>query len=90
MFTQRELAAALRESVFSPHKPGPMKIIVDVGNVNYYTRRGCELATLAQTALTAEQASVYLTQAIAILGVAKLIIKKGMDVESHKKLVTLM
>jgi len=77
MFTQRELAATLRESVFSPHKLGPMKIIVDVGNVDYYIKRADEFVMLAETALTGDQCMDYLTQAISLLGVAKTLIKKS-------------
>ena len=31
------------ESVFDPRAPGPMKVIADIGNQNYYKLRAIEL-----------------------------------------------
>jgi len=44
---KRELAAVLRESVFAPNKPGPLKVIMDVGDSRYYRQRALELITLS-------------------------------------------
>ncbi len=69
--TKRELAAILRESAVAPNKPGPLKIIIDVGDVQYYMRRAMELVTLTLISPTVDQQEYYLEQAIFLLGVAK-------------------
>ena len=71
MTTKREIAAALRSAIFSPGKPGPLRVIADVGDLNYYIRRAQELLTLSLTALTTEQRDHYLTTALSILALAK-------------------
>jgi hypothetical protein len=38
-----QLQRILRESVFDPNEPGPLKVISDVGNVDYYRNRSIEL-----------------------------------------------
>lgn len=72
--TKRELAAVLRESVFAPNKPGPLKVIMDVGDTRYYRQRALELVTLSLETPTKEQCAYYLEQAITLLAVAKHII----------------
>ena len=73
--TKKELAAVLRESVFAPNKPGPLKVIVDVGDSRYYMQRALELIVLSLQSPTAEQQRDYLGDAITLLGVAKHTIK---------------
>lgn len=68
---KRELAATLRESVFAPNKPGPLKIMVDVGDPRYYIQRAMEFGTLTLQSPTIDQQIDYLEQAIALLAVAK-------------------
>jgi hypothetical protein len=66
--TKRQLQAALRESVFTPKDPGPLKAIVDVGNRDYYIRRAKEFLDLSL-----ENGSYpYLTLAISLIALAKL------------------
>ncbi len=73
--TKRELAATLRESIFAPNKPGPLKVIMDVGGSYYYRQRALELVTLSLESPTEEQCVYYLEQAITLLAVAKHIIR---------------
>jgi len=42
---QKQIAKILRECVFSPAKPGPMKVVSDVGDPRYYQTRVIELLT---------------------------------------------
>ena len=77
--TKRELAAVLRESVFAPNKPGPLKIIVDVGDSRYYSQRALELIVLSLQSPTGEQKQDYLGDAITLLGVAKHTIRTNCD-----------
>jgi len=77
--TKRELAAVLRESVFAPNKPGPLKVIVDVGDSRYYSQRALELIVLSLQSPTGEQKQDYLGDAITLLGVAKHTIKTDCD-----------
>ncbi len=72
--TKRKLQAILRESAFSPSKPGPLKIISDVGSLNYWITRAIELSTLSLTALTTDQRQHYLKQAISLLALARMTI----------------
>ena len=72
---KRELAAVLRESIFAPNKPGPLKVIIDVGDTRYYSQRALELITLSLESPTEEQCAYYLEQAITLLAVAKFLIR---------------
>ena len=40
---KKEISSKLRESAFAPNKPGPLKIIADVGNSDYYIKRAIEM-----------------------------------------------
>ncbi|KKN17632.1 hypothetical protein LCGC14_0963840 [marine sediment metagenome] len=66
-----QIAKALREAAFTPGKPGPLKVIADVGNINYYIRRATEFLTLSLTALTREQRVKYFDNALALTALAK-------------------
>ena len=68
---KRELAAVLRESVQAINRPGPLRVIVDVGDTRYYVQRAKELVTLILESPTSEQQIAYLSDAIFLLGVAK-------------------
>ncbi len=61
----------LRESVQAINKPGPLRVIVDVGDTRYYVQRAKELVTLTLESPTSEQQIAYLSDAIFLLGVAK-------------------
>lgn len=71
MATQRQIAAALRDAVFAPGKPGPMKVIADVGNFDYYIRRAQELLINVHCAPTADQRDHYLQHVLSVLALAK-------------------
>lgn len=40
-----QIRKILSQSAFNPRKPGPMKVIADVGDPNYYRQRALELIT---------------------------------------------
>ena len=68
---KRQIAKALSSAAFTPGKLGPMKIIADVGNINYYIRRATEFLTLSLTALTREQRVKYFDCALGLIALAK-------------------
>lgn len=70
---QRKIAAALRESVFAPNKPGPLKVVADVGNADYYILRAIEEAGNASATMKEYRAlrKSQLTKAISLLALAK-------------------
>jgi len=74
IITKTKIAATLRESVFTPTTPGPLKVIIDVGDIDYYIKRSMELCTLALCSVTAKSKLSYLTQAISLLAVGKILI----------------
>lgn len=65
--TKRKLQAILKESVFTPSEPGPLKIIAEVGDKNYYVQRSIELCKM----FLEDPGLDYLTQAISLLALAK-------------------
>jgi len=86
MSTQRKLAATWSR-VFSFRKPTPIKIIIDVDDVDYYIKRADEFIMLindavsvnmvAETTLAKDQYVDYLTQAILLLEAAKTSLEKS-------------
>lgn len=56
---------------FDPNLPGPMKIVIDVGDSEYYKKRAVELIR-STIGLDCEKSQVDLTQAIQLLILAKL------------------
>ncbi len=67
-----QISKELKEAVFAPGKPGPMKIIVDVGDSDYYIRRAKEFLdqTLDGTYDRAEYQEI-LTKALSLIALAK-------------------
>jgi len=82
--TKKELAAALRESVAAINKPGPLRVIVDVGDTRYYVQRAIELLTLVLESPTPQQQAAYLEDAIFLLGVVKCYTNNDMCSEEEK------
>ena len=68
-----KIAATLRESVFAPNKPGPLKAIIDVGDDEYYARRAKEFIDY----FIEEGGGKHLTTAISLLALAKLCEEKN-------------
>ena len=69
--TKTQIAAALREAVFVPTKPGPLKVIVDVGNHYYYMTRARELLALASESPSNPQRLKYLNMALSLIAISK-------------------
>jgi len=74
IITRQKLATILRESVFTPTTPGPLKVIIDVGDTDYYIKRAIELCTMSLKSGSIKQRLVLLTQAISLLAVSKILI----------------
>ena len=68
---KRQIAKALREAVFTPGKPGPIKIIADVGSTDYYINRSREFLTLSLESPTFDQCTHYLNMALSLIALAK-------------------
>ena len=68
---KRQIARALREAVFTPGKLGPLKIIADVGDADYYINRAREFLTLSLDSPTIEQQFYYLDMALSLIALAK-------------------
>lgn len=77
--TKQKIAATLRESIFTPSKPGPLKVIIDVGDTDYYIKRVIELCTSALDHSDPLQRSFQLTWAISLLAVSKVLTKEEQD-----------
>jgi hypothetical protein len=75
--TKRKIAAALRESAFSPRDDKAMKVILDVGDVDYYVRRAIELLTTVLENKNHTERVRELTWAISLLAVSKVRIEGG-------------
>lgn len=74
VITQRKIASTLRESVFTPTTPGPLKVIIDVGDTDYYIKRVIELCTMLLSVNSIKAKLALLTQAISLLAVGKILI----------------
>lgn len=46
--TYTQIKSFLNKCVFNPKKPGPLSIIADIGNANYYENRAIEFIKEAQ------------------------------------------
>ena len=68
---KRQIAKALREAVFTPGKPGPLKIIADVGDADYYINRAREFLTLSLESPSIDQHIYYLNMALSLIALAK-------------------
>ena len=64
--TKAAIRKILSECVFNPREPGPLKVIADVGNEDYYITRATELLKRAET----DQAKVNIRSAISLLALA--------------------
>lgn len=74
VITRQKIARTLRESVFTPTTPGPLKVIIDVGDTDYYVKRAIELCTAALRTRSTKARMSSLTQAISLLAVGKILI----------------
>lgn len=74
IITRRKIATILKESVFTPTTPSPLKVIIDVGDSDYYIKRAIELCTVSLKSESIKQQIVLLTQAISLLAVGKILI----------------
>ena len=82
-----QLRKILRESAIAPNAAGPIQIMMGVGDERYLMQRASEFVTLAINSPTSEQQSLYLQQAITLLGITRHEVKKSCN-EKPKTVVT--
>ena len=68
-FTQRQVNVILRGASFTPDK-GPIKVMADVGDFDYFTKRAREILILLESSPTKEQRREYLNTAIKLIVLA--------------------
>ena len=69
----------LQEATFAPTKPGPLKIIADVGDLDYYIRRAQELLELSFVALSDDAKYHRLNMSLSLLALAKAKLQENGD-----------
>ncbi len=77
--TRSQITVALREATFTPSKLGPLKIIVDVGNTDYYITRAREFLVLAAQSPSMAQRLKYLNMALSLIAISKVRIQNEPD-----------
>ena len=69
-----QISKKLKDSVFAPNKPGPLKIIADVGNSDYYITRAIELLRRSEV-----QASVNIKRGMRIDAISLIALARVLD-----------
>jgi len=67
-----EIRKVLREMAFNPKKPGPMKIITDQRNQQYWTHRAMEAIQMSLVTADHEDYQNQLTMSIRLLTLCKI------------------
>lgn len=68
--TKRKLDAILRTASFQPSDLGPMRVIMDVGDSDYFIKRAQEYLILASNSPTYAQTGQYLIMALRLTTLA--------------------
>lgn len=68
--TKRKIDAVLREASFRPSDLGPMRVIMDVGNADYFVRRADEFLISALNSPTMAQRKDYLDMVLRLTALA--------------------
>lgn len=68
--TKRKLDAVLRDASFRPSDLGPMRIIMDVGDRDYFIKRAEEYLISASESPTRDQRKGYLEMALRLTALA--------------------
>ena len=71
-----QISKKLKDSVFAPNKPGPLKIIADVGNSDYYITRAIELLRRSEVQEKADLKRAMRVDAISLIALARVISEK--------------
>lgn len=69
---QTQISKKLNDSKFAPNKPGPLKIIADVGCSDYYIKRAIELLRRSEVQEPGKQAAMR-TDAISLIALARVL-----------------
>lgn len=75
MLNKTQIAKKLRDSVFAPNKPGPLKIIADVGCSDYYIKRAVEL--LRHSEVEPDSQTQMRIDAISLIALARVVDEKA-------------
>ncbi len=68
--TKRKIDTVLRSASFRPSDLGPMRVIVDVGDADYFIKRAEEFLILASESPTNAQRKGYLEMALRLTALA--------------------
>ncbi len=74
--TKKDIQRELRSAIFTPSQPGPLKVILDVGNYSYFLRRASELLKEAELPMMNTSDS-SLELALKLIAMAKAIHNKN-------------
>ena len=67
-----ELRKVLNQSLINPQKPGPFRVVIDVGNPQYWRTKALELIAEANNAYTSsDEADQYIQEAITLLALSR-------------------
>ena len=77
LVTKNQITAALKDATFVPSKPGPLKVIVDVGDYRYYMVRARELLVFASQSPSSAQCLKYLDMALSLIAISKVRIQNA-------------
>ncbi len=70
-----QITKKLRESAFAPNNPGPLKIIADVGNSEYYIKRAIEMLRHSEVQCSEKQKRSRV-DAISLIALARVLDEK--------------
>lgn len=70
--SKTELRRHLRDCLFDPRKPGPMQVIADTGNTDYYETRAKECISQYTETTDEKSANIRMAIGLLLLSLAKL------------------
>jgi hypothetical protein len=68
-----QISKKLKDSLFAPNKPGPLKIIADVGSSEYYIKRAIELLRRSEVQEGLQVQMVMRRDAISLIALARVL-----------------
>lgn len=66
--TKTKITKILNDCKFNPRKPGPLKVVADVGDTDYYIKRAIEILTSEANTLGKDKE--YMKRAISLIALA--------------------
>lgn len=80
-----QIRKVLRNCQFNPREPGPMKVVADCGDKNYYMTRAIEMIHTSKDAGVGYDVAGGLRQAIGLLALALAEIESGQTQTKNKR-----